>query len=87
MRDTSNAIFRYAKGNVPTDPKDLRLFLDTELLGIQSMLNELAEGVLELITVAPAKPRDGMIRNASAGVLGASQGFYGYSNNAWRFLG
>lgn len=87
MRNTSNAIFRYAKGNVPTDPKDLPLYLDTEFQNIQNMLNELAEGFLEFITVAPAKPREGMLRNAMAGVLGASKGTYCYRSGAWSFLG
>lgn len=87
MRNASNTIFRYAKGIAPTDPKDLPVFLDNELLGIQSMLNELAEGFLEFITVAPAKPREGMLRNAMAGVLGASKGAYGYRDGAWSYLG
>ena len=47
------------------------------------------DGQLDVTTVAPAKPRDGMIRLAD-GVSwnpGSGRGFYGYSNAAWRFLG
>ena len=47
----------------------------------------LADGQLDLITVAPSKPRDGMFRYADAGVLGATQGFYGFYNGAWQKLG
>ena len=87
VRNTSNSFFRYAKGNVPSETKDLKVFLERELLDIQTMLHELADGYLEFITVAPAKPREGMLRNAMAGVLGASKGAYGYRDGAWSFLG
>ena len=46
-------------------------------------MNDIAEGFLEPITVAPAKPRDGMLRYAMAGVLGAGVGFYGRENGVW----
>lgn len=87
MRNRNGAFFRYVKGTVPTETKDLSVFLETELLNIQTSLNELADGYMEFITVAPAKPRDGMLRNANAGVLGASKGTYCYHDSAWSFLG
>lgn len=87
MRNTNSAFFRYAKGVIPKDPDDLVRFLDREFLDIQTMLHELADGYLEFVTVAPTKPREGMLRNAMAGVLGASKGAYGYRDGAWVYLG
>lgn len=87
MRNTSGAFFRYVKGSAPADPKDFPAFLDNELSNIQTMLDALADGFLEFITVAPSKPREGMIRNAMAGVLGASKGTYCYRDSAWSYLG
>lgn len=87
MRNISGAFFRYVKSPVPTDINDLPVFLERELLNIQTSLNELSDGYLEFITVAPTKPREGMLRNANAGVLGASKGTYCYHDAAWSFLG
>ena len=88
MRDTNGAFLRYVKGtSVPKDAKDLAAFMEAELSNIQASFNELAEGHLDLITVAPTKPREGMMRFAEAGVLGVNKGFYGYHSSAWSFLG
>lgn len=83
MRSTSGAFNRYVKGYPPAKTEDISVFLDAELQSIQNAINDLAEGFLEPITVAHAKPRDGMIRYAMAGVLGASVGFYGRENGVW----
>ena len=78
---------RYAAGIVPDSPAALTSFLREELSNIEGMLNALAESQHDLTTVQPAKPRDGMVRYAQAGVLGASQGFYGYYAGSWKYLG
>ena len=62
-------------------------FLREELASLQNALDAMAEGMQDLITVAPAKPRDGMVRYAAAGVLGAGEGFYGYYAGSWKLLG
>lgn len=87
MRSTSGAFQRYVKGNVPNEAKDVSVFLETELFKIQTALTDLSDGYLEFITVAPTKPRNGMLRNANAGVLGANKGTYCYHTSTWNFLG
>jgi hypothetical protein len=87
VRSTESAISRYTVGIIPTDSTKLPTFLAAELKRIEAAINNLADGQLELITVAPDKPREGMIRFAAAGVLGATKGFYGYHTGAWTLLG
>lgn len=87
MRAPGGAAPRYAAGSVPGDAAALPAFLRQELDSLQAALQALAEGQLDLITVAPAKPRDGMLRFAAAGVLGASAGFYGFHSGGWKVLG
>ena len=87
MRAAGGSVQRYAAGIVPDEATRLPAFLRTELTGIQSALSGVADGQLDLVTVAPAKPRDGMMRYGAAGVLGAGQGFYGYYAGGWKLLG
>jgi hypothetical protein len=69
------------------DAAAIPAFLREELANLQASLQALADGQLDLITVAPNKPRDGMFRFAAAGVLGVSAGFYGFYAGSWKFLG
>lgn len=85
MRAAGGAVQRYVAGAVPSSPEDLSAFLREELAKLQSAYNALADGQLDLTTVAPAKPRDGMTRYAAAGVLGALAGMYSYYGGAWHF--
>ena len=85
VRTAGGSVQRYSAGLVP-DTYDAA-FLRSELSRLQDALNVLADGQLDLTTVAPTKPRDGMIRYGAAGVYGAGQGFYGYYAAAWHFLG
>jgi hypothetical protein len=87
VRNTESAIGRYTVGIIPTDATLLPTFLSTELKKIEAAINNLADGQLELITVAPDKPREGMFRFADAGVLGVTKGFYAYHTGAWTLLG
>ncbi len=87
MRQTQGAIRRYSVGLVPTSFDQMVVFLTTELQNIEASLDTLTDGFLELITVAPSKPREGMMRFAAAGVLGATKGFYGYYDGTWSKLG
>ena len=76
---------RYTAGNAPQeyDPQ----FLRQELQRIQDALSVIADGQLDLTTVTPPKPRAGAIRYAAAGLLGASEGFYGRTSAGWVLLG
>ena len=83
MRSTAGASRRYSANLVPNDFPALVVFMQNELKNIEETLASQSEGFFEPITVAPLKPRDGMIRYAMAGVLGAGAGFYGRENGAW----
>jgi len=80
----------YQPGIVPSDPKQLSQFLTNELLSLQRALSDkVAHLNLQVTTVAPDKPRDGIIVLAD-GVSwnpGSGPGYYGYRAGAWRFLG
>lgn len=83
MRATGAAISRYVPGHVPDDPADLTRFLQEELIRLQQALNLMMEGQLDVTSVAPAKPRNGMLRYSAAGILGVGEGFYGREAGAW----
>ena len=87
MRQLGGSIPRYTPGAVPSG--DVNNYLRDELAKIASVLSSVMDGQLDVTTVAPAKPRDGMIRLADGFTFnpGSGRGFYGYSNGAWRFLG
>lgn len=89
MRPTSGSSLRYVAGNPPDNAADIAVFLRAELARIQGALSVLADGQLDVTTVAPAKPREGMIRFADGTLFnpGSGSGFYGYRAGAWRFLG
>lgn len=84
MRNTAGATRRYSVGLVPTDFAAMVIFLTSELKNIESAINNNADGFFELITVAPDKPREGMVRLAEAGVLGATKDLYVYIGGAWK---
>lgn len=81
MRSTSGAYSRY----VPEPVDDEKT--NRELVRISGAMNAMADGHLDITTVAPTKPRSGDFRYASAGVLGAGEGFYGFYAGSWHFLG
>ncbi len=79
----------YSPGFVPDDPLLLGAALREEL---QRLAQELAapRGLLQLTptTVAPPKPREGMVALADGANWnpGAGAGFYGYRGATWRKL-
>jgi hypothetical protein len=89
MRPTAGQINRYVPQPVPDRPEALAAYLRNELQQIQFAIDQLATGQLEVTAVAPAKPRDGMLRRADGTLWnpGSGQGVYCYYNAAWRFLG
>ena len=87
MRPVRADSARYVAGIVPQG--DLHTFLVDEFAKIQSAMAVLADGQLDAITVAPPKPRDGMLRRAD-GVSwnpGSGAGVYCFYAAAWHFLG
>ena len=87
MRSNQGSVTRYSPAQVPDKTDDLIRFLRDELVKLQGVLGAIADGQLDLTTVAPTKPRSGMIRYGAAGVFGVGEGFYGYYAGAWHFLG
>lgn len=78
----------YIPQNVPSDPAQLPGFFMAELENIARAIN--APTVkLDLLSVAPARPRDGMVAMADGTNWnpGSGAGFYGYRAGSWRFLG
>lgn len=70
--------------NLPADPKEAVLFLWQELEILQDKVLEL-ERQNQVTSVAPSKPRQGMLRFAD-GIgwnPGAGAGYYQYKGGAW----
>ena len=89
VRPVGGAIRRYQPAPVPDDPRQLQAFLREQLVQIAASLNSLADGQLDVTTVAPTKPRDGMFRYADGTDWnpGSGEGFYAYFNGVWNLLG
>lgn len=88
MRPTNSSIYSYQPGDPPADPMQLQRFLREELAKLKAAHDALADGILPIVYAAPAKPRDGMLRNAD-GVMwnpGSGAGPYLYGAGVWRFL-
>jgi hypothetical protein len=83
-----NSVF-YAPQRAPSDPAALPAYLEAELFAIQNAISILASGHIDMSYAAPDKPRVGDIRLADGTSWnpGSGQGFYGYYNNTWNFLG
>lgn len=89
MRTPTLSSLLYAPGNPPDDPAQLPRFLTAELEKINSALALLRQGNLEKTTVAPVKPREGMLRLADGTNWnpGSGAGVYCYYSGVWKFLG
>lgn len=80
----------YQPRAVPANPADLPEFLQQELINLARASLEGSPFLsLEMLYVAPAKPRDGMLvlADGTSWNPGSGAGFYGYRAGAWRFLG
>jgi hypothetical protein len=88
MRSTNSLQVPYTPGSVPDDPKLFRSFLEAELKNISQALLELGNQ-LPITNIAPAKPREGMLRQADGTHWnpGSGGGVYNYRGGSWRFLG
>lgn len=78
----------YIPRNVPQDPAQLPGFFMAELENIARSINT-PFATLEMLYVAPTRPRDGMVALADGTNWnpGSGAGFYGYRAGSWRFLG
>jgi hypothetical protein len=76
---------------VVPDMPSLSAYVQRELARVSIALQTLADGQMEEVTSAPAKPRHGMIRLADGTSWnpGFGRGVYWYDKNTatWKFLG
>lgn len=71
---------------VPSDPKDLARYLQNLAQELKEELTNLRETLNKVHHVAPAKPREGMLRFADGtdwNPGGTGSGFYQYKGGAW----
>ncbi len=89
MRTPNLGSVFYIPNDPPEDPKDLARYLREEQQKVAAAISALAAGHLDVIHVAPAKPREGDIRlcDGTDLNLGAGQGVYCYYGSAWNKLG
>ena len=83
MRSTAGAVQRYIPEPVADEGTN------RELQRISAAMASIADGQLDLTTVAPAKPRAGMIRYADGTSWnpGSGAGIYAYHSGSWNKLG
>jgi hypothetical protein len=91
VRTPSISTAFYAPGIAPSEPDELRRFLEDELRKIAASMALLAAGHIDKTAAAPTKPREGDIRLAD-GVLwkpngAGAAGVWAFYNNTWNFLG
>ena len=80
---------KYAKSPVPSDPKDLASYLQSELDKIAAGGNNIADGHFDESNAVPSKPRAGDVRYADGTNWnpGSGEGLYLYlSTGAWSKL-
>lgn len=79
---------RYAPSYL-SEHDDLAQYIGVELRRIANTLDQLATGHIDPSYSAPDRPKDGDIRYADGTSWnpGSGEGFYGYANSAWAFLG
>lgn len=79
----------YEPKPVPQDAQLLSAFLANELRDLANALQAGLVREVEFLHVAPARPREGMVRGADGTDWnpGAGQGVYVYYNAAWNKLG
>lgn len=89
MRTPSTNAISYQPGDPPADPAQLQRYLREEQLKWKAALDALADGFLPVVHAPPARPRDGMLRNADGTDWepGSGAGLYRYGAGAWHFLG
>lgn len=89
MRTPNLSSAFYAPGVAPSEPDQLRRFVEDELRKIAAAFALLAAGHIDKTNAAPTKPREGDIRLADGTQWnpGSGAGVYAYYGAAWHFLG
>jgi len=89
MRPTNSNMTSYQPADPPADPAQLQRFLREELPKLKAAIDAVAEGFAPVVYAAPAKPREGMYRNADGTSWnpGSGAGLYRYGTGTWHFLG
>lgn len=89
MRPTNSSMTTYQPADPPADPSQLQRFLREELAKLKAAYDALADGFLPVVHAPPAKPRDGMLRNADGLQWnpGSGAGLYRYGAGTWHYLG
>ena len=85
MRAVNSSDIFYTPGPVPSDPEQMRRYLEDEFLKLQKVVEALAAGHIPMSYAAPAKPRRGDFRIAD-GVSwnpGSGKGWYWYDGSSW----
>ena len=87
MRASQGQVVRYVPGQVPEG--DLVRFLRQELQAISFAISAVQDGQIDVTTVAPSKPRDGMLRRADGTSWnpGSGAGVYCFYGAVWHYLG
>lgn len=88
MRTTSISSAQFTPGSPPSDPKELQRYLIDLEVRIAAAIAALAAGHLDVLHVAPAKPREVDYRVAD-GVNwnpGGGKGLYAYSGGVWTLI-
>jgi len=85
MRTANSSTIRYTPGDVPADAAALPRFLMDELTRLRDVISAIADGQLDTTSVAPTKPRKGMIRYADGTNWnpGSGEGLYLYKANPY----
>lgn len=75
----------YEPGIVPLDPKEIPRFLAEELRRLADILREAPARQIEFLTVAPVRPREGMVYGADGTIWnpGGGKGVYVYYGSVW----
>lgn len=75
----------YTPGVSPSNPYQLRLFVDDELRKVAAALALLSDGHIDKTYSPPSKPRDGDIRYADGASWdpGGGSGIYFYNGSSW----
>lgn len=79
---------RYTPENPPRQPEELTNYIYRELQRVGAVLDIAVARQVEFLTVAPAKPREGMVRGADGTNWnpGSGKGVYVYYGSVWNKL-
>ena len=89
MRSPNSSTAGFSPGDPPNDPAQVQRYLQDLEQRLQAAFLLLSAGTLPMATVAPAKPRDGMLRYASGAPgwnPGSGKGVYLHNGTVWTLI-